>query len=478
MERAAARAEKYSSVKNVGDTTATTVKARTIDDGRSTSLKSHRDHGNGNGHGDGVDDNGGANGRSNGSNRARWKEWHVEASNRSLRTINPIRNLVQNMSVKPNPEKKEIKLSIGDPTVYGNLKVNSSIVEEYQKIIRGGKSNGYSPSFGEEAARRAIVEQFGRHDAPLNVDDVVLASGTSGAIEMALGAIANAGDNILVPSPGFPLFCTIAEYFGIECRQYTMHADQQWEINLNDVGRLADERTAALIINNPSNPCGSVYSKQHLEDVVSICSSLCLPIISDEVYADMVFSDVQFTPIASVSSDVPILTVGSISKLFVVPGWRLGWIMIHDRNNIFENGGIRRGIKRLTTRMLVPNTPAQRLLPKMLKNYSSSVDKLMGELEEKAGFAMENLEKMKGITCVKPQGSMYLMAKVDVGLLGVEDDRMFVEELYREESVFLLPGSCFGARNFVRVVFCAPKFVLSEAFHRMRAFCARRSGGM
>lgn len=414
-----------------------------------------------------------------GGNKPRSSDgWNVAASDRSLRTVNPIRNLVQNIDVTPNPDKELIKLSVGDPTIYGNLKVSPHATNRFCEVIKSGLANGYSMSMGSEEARQAVANRYSSAHAPLSKEDVILASGTSGALEIAIGTIANEGDNVLLPQPGFPLFRTIAEGYGIECRYYRVNAEKNWEIELADLARLADDRTRAIVTNNPSNPCGSVYSLSHIEDVVMAASALRLPIIADEVYADMVFSDHIFTAMASVKSDVPILSVGGISKQFVVPGWRLGWVLMHDRGNVLKNGKMYKGMQQLTTRMLVPNTPAQAVLPTLLSSSNDAFRELMAELEGNAQFTMASLAECKGLQCVAAQGAMYTMAKVDVKALGLKDDMEFTKELLREEAVFVLPGQCFQAENFVRIVFAAPRAVLSEAYHRIRAFCARRTGGM
>lgn len=414
------------------------------------------------------------------SQSRRGDSWNVQASVRSLRTINPIRNLIQNMKVEPNPDKELIKLSIGDPTVYGNLKVSERAIERYCESIRSYTVNGYSMSMGSIEARTAVAKRYSTPQSPLSADEVFLAGGASGALELAIGAIANEGDNLLLPRPGFPLFVTIAENYGIECRFYRVNPDRNWEVELSDLIELADNRTAAILVNNPSNPCGSVYSESHIEDLLATAAAIKVPIIADEVYSDMVFDGRPFTSVGSKSIDVPVLCVGAISKQFVVPGWRIGWILMHDRNGVFEAGNVPKGIRQLTTRMLVPNTPAQAVLPALLQHGTRDPAFLavMDELEINARFTVQSLAKAKGLRVIEPQGAMYVMVEVDVGLLGFKDDMEFTEKLMEEESVFVLPGQCFQATNFVRIVFSAPQEVLSDAFFRIRSFCSRHAGGM
>lgn len=398
--------------------------------------------------------------------------WRVAASDRSLRTINPIRNLVQNIRVSPNPSKKAIKLSVGDPTVYGNLEVSASIVDSLCQELKSGRSNGYSLSMGDAKARTAIAERYSTPSSQLSLDDVFITSGASGALELAIGALVNEGDNILLPSPGFPLFRTLAEGFGIECRFYELNPDQDWQVKLEDLTRVADKRTRAILVNNPSNPCGSVFSRDHMEDIMAVAAALRLPVIADEVYADMVFT-AEFNSFGAVSAEVPTLVVGGISKQFVVPGWRVGWVLVHDRENIFEKAGVRRGLRQLTTRMICANTPVQMVIPLMLKDHIG-FQAVMKELQENADFTAESLKSVEGLKCVEASGAMYVMVGVDVSRMGLKDDMEFVERLYEEEAVFVLPGQCFKAPNFVRIVFAAPRDVLADAFSRIAAFCKRR----
>lgn len=412
-------------------------------------------------------------GRNGQADQRTWEDgWNVSASDRSLRTINPIRNLVQNIQVVPNPSKTVIKLSIGDPSVYGNLVVSDEVLKAFSDVIWQRRANGYSLSMGSSEARAAVANRYSTSASPLTEDDVLLTGGTSAALEVSFSALVNEGDNVLLPRPGFPLFRTLAENLGVECRYYRLDADKEWDVVLEDISALADERTRAIVVNNPANPCGSVYSREHIEEILAVASSLRVPVLADEVYADMVFSEGAFTSFGAASVDVPVLCVGGISKQFVVPGWRLGWVLVHDRNGIFTRGDVRKGLRQLTTRMMPPNTPVQSILPMMLEK-SPGFAQVMAELSENASFTMDQLKYVPGLRCIKPSGAMYVMVEVDADAMGFKDDVEFTEKLYEEEAVFVLPGQCFQLPNFVRIVFAAPKDILADAFGRIAQFCAR-----
>ncbi|KAJ1893477.1 hypothetical protein LPJ66_005735, partial [Kickxella alabastrina] len=274
----------------------------------------------------------------------------VPASEVSRRTFNPIRDVlsrpVQPLST-PKSTKEIISLSIGDPTVFGNFKTHPVVVKAVEEAIRSYAFNGYPPSVGVPQAREAIAKKYSHPQAPLTADDVVMASGCSGAVEMAISVLCNEGQNILLPRPGFCLYNTVAGSRNVETRLYNLLAEKNWEADIDHMESLIDQNTAAILINNPSNPCGSNFTKAHLKAILDLCERHKIPLISDEIYADMVFSGQVFTSTATLTSTVPILTLSGLAKQWLVPGWRIGWILINDRNNVFEN--VRRGLFALST---------------------------------------------------------------------------------------------------------------------------------
>ena len=184
----------------------------------------------------------------------------------------------------------------------------------------------------------------------LTLNDVILCSGCSCSLDLCISALANPGDNILVPRPGFPLYTTLANGLGIKTKEYDLKPDDDWQVDLDHLASIVDDKTVAILVNNPSNPCGSVFDEDHLRDILAVAEKYCLPIIADEIYEHFVFngSDKVYTPLAKLSSNVPILSCGGLTKRYLVPGWRLGWITIHDRNDIFKTSGIRQGLQSLS----------------------------------------------------------------------------------------------------------------------------------
>ncbi|XP_071493551.1 tyrosine aminotransferase-like [Diadema antillarum] len=409
------------------------------------------------------------------SKKARWV---VSASDTSLRTINPIRGIVDGMKLEPNPEKDIIALSIGDPTKFGNLEPSDVVVDAVSASLKSGKNNGYSPSVGYVDARAAVARKYSHPNAPLTSEDVILSCGCSGALDLAIGVLADAGTNILVPKPGFSLYTTLSGSYDIEYRHYDLLPSKSWEADLENLERQIDEKTRCIVVNNPSNPCGSVYSKEHMLDIINIANKHCLPIVSDEVYADMVFSGNTFYSMASLATKTPVLTCGGIAKRFLCPGWRLGWVLIHDPIGAFDEE-VRLGLFRLSTKILGPCTVIQSALPTILEKTPDSFhDNTVEILQRNAEICYRFFKSTPGLNPIMPKGSMYLMSGIDINdFQGFVDDMEFVQCLMSEESVFCLPGKCFEYPNFFRVVLCVPEEKTEEACKRIQEFCKRHYVG-
>jgi tyrosine aminotransferase len=385
---------------------------------------------------------------------------------------------------KPKPENPT-RTTPGDPTVFGNFHSPDILKDALETNLRSEKFNGYCPSHGRPEARTAVAEFYQTATSPLTADDVIIASGGSGALEISMKALLNPGDNILLPQPGFALYQTIAEHYDSKCKFYDLTPESGWEADLVQMESLIDDRTRCILVNNPSNPCGSVFSKAHLEGILAIAEKHRLPIISDEIYAHMCFSGNPFFHIASLTTTVPVLSIGGMAKEFLVPGWRVGWITVHDRNDVLAP--IRGGLIKLTQVIIGANTLVQSTLPVLLRKSKDSLEaetmtkfnrEYVGRLETHALFTADRLAAIPGLRVVRPQGAMYVMVGVETDQLeGIEDDVQFAQQLLLEECVFVIPGSCFRMKNFFRVVFSAPMEKLTEAYDRIEAFCAKRYTG-
>ncbi|XP_046829451.1 tyrosine aminotransferase isoform X2 [Vespa crabro] len=349
------------------------------------------------------------------------ERWEVLASYIAKQTHNPIRSIVDNIVVEPNPNKRMIALSIGDPTTFGNLKPAKEVIEAVQESIASQMYNGYAPSTGYEKAREAVAEY------------------------------------------------SSSDFVKVEAKP-----ERSWEIDLDDLETKIDESTAAIVINNPSNPCGSVFSRNHILDILNIAARYYVPIIADEIYEHMVFPGRTFYSLASLSNEVPILLCSGLGKRFLVPGWRMGWIIIHDKQNVLE-GEIRKGLQCLSQRIIGSNTLIQGALPAILQNTPEKFfDDVMRTLHIHSKLCYNCIAKIPGLKPIMPDGAMYMMVSIDLPCFPeFNSDLEFVQRLLMEESVFCLPGQCFDYPSYMRLVITIPQDMLEEACQRIQEFCYR-----
>lgn len=402
-------------------------------------------------------------------------KWDIVATDISENTINPIRAIVDTLKIPKSKDKPLIPLSIGDPTVFGNLEAPDTLVKAVTQAMSGNKFNGYAPSMGVPVAREAIAKRFTRESAPLKADDIIIASGCSGALTLAIQAIASTGENILMPRPGFCLYATICGHSGINVKEYNLLPEKQWECDLKHMASLVDSKTKGILINNPSNPTGSNYRKEHLLEILKFAEEHRLPIISDEIYGDMVFKGEEYHPLATLTTEVPILAAGGLAKQYLIPGWRVGWVCVHDRHNRFEK--VRTALQKLSTLILGANTLIQGSLPSLFEHTEESYyTGLMDKLETQAKYLSGEMKKMSCLKVIEPQGAMYLMVEILFDKMkDITSDTDFAQKLLDEEFVFVLPGKCFNAPGFVRFVTCPPISMLETAMGRVAAFCARHT---
>ncbi|XP_071448916.1 tyrosine aminotransferase [Hetaerina americana] len=410
--------------------------------------------------------------------RARMKNgrggWCVRASALARNTFNPIRAIVENLRLAPHPDKPMIALSIGDPTIFGNLKPPQEAVEAVCASVQSMNYNGYAPSVGYQEAREAVAKYCSTSTAVVDAKDIILCSGCSHAIDLCISVLGNPGKNILVPRPGFSIYRTLAEGLGLKVKSYDLLPEQGWEADLEQMESQLDADTVAIIVNNPSNPCGSVFSKEHLLKILDIARRNYVPIIADEIYDHFVFPGHEFYSLGSLSEDVPILTCGGLTKRFLVPGWRMGWIVIHDRNGVFDQE-IRKGLNCLSQRIIGSNTLVQGALPSILSNTPTEFFKeTLSAVQGNAELAYDILDQVPGLTPIMPEGAMYMMVGIDMEKFPeFKTDLEFVEQMVTEESVFCLPGKCFDYPNYVRIVLTVPEAQMREACERIEDFCCR-----
>ena len=404
----------------------------------------------------------------------------IRASDKSNRTFNPIRHIVDTLKPPQGHAKKFLNLALGDPTAHG-LNPPDVLRRAMHDALDSNKYNGYMPSTGIPTARQAIATYSARPGFDVDPDDCIICSGCSGAVEMVISGMLNEGDNILVPQPGFPLYEVIIKSLGGTAKHYPLDPTKSWECDIKAMDKLIDGKTRAILINNPSNPCGANYTAEHLTAVAALARKHHLPIIADEIYAGIVFENV-FTPMNTVSGDVPVLSLGGLAKEFCTPGWRVGWVVLHDRNGRLAE--VKAGLKLLTTLIVGANSLVQACIPDVLTPQKGSDDhqslqdysrEYVALLESNSRATIELSKECDGLEVIESQGAMYAMVRVDIDRLhGVVDDSDFARQLLQEENMMVLPGACFGVKNFVRILTCPSYAVIEDAMKRMQSFCDKR----
>ncbi|KAF8719793.1 hypothetical protein HU200_024550 [Digitaria exilis] len=370
-----------------------------------------------------------------------------------------------------------IPLSIGDPSSSLSFCTAPEAVEAVAAALRSGEFDGYASHDTDLAARRAVAEYLSC-DLPyqLSPDDVLLTSGCTQAIETVMSVLGQPGANILLPRPGYPKHEAHAVFHNMEVRHYDLVPEKGWEVDLEAVEALADESTVAIVITNPNNPCGSVYTYEHLSKIAGTANRLGMLVIADEVYGHLVFGSTPFVPMGVFGETVPVLTLGAISKRWVVPGWRFGWIAICDPKYILKETKVFNSLRSFKMLTSDPATFIQGAIPHIMKNTNDEFfSKIIKLLKETAEICYSEIKETKCITCPqKPEGSFFMMVKLDLSQLSdISDDVDFCRKLAKEESVMLLPGTALGMENWLRITFASEPPKLKQGLERVKSFCQR-----
>ncbi|KAL5989467.1 zinc-finger protein [Asimina triloba] len=413
----------------------------------------------------------------NGGGKQRWNlRPSAKLASPSQITIRAILDTVMS-NIDGLDGRRSIPLGHGDPTAFPCFRTASVAEDAVISAVRSSNYNCYSPSVGTLPARKAIAEYLS-HDLPRKVfpEDVFVTLGCIQAIEITMAVLAYPGANILLPRPGFPLYEARAAFCGIEIRHFDLLPDRGWEVDLDAVENLADENTVGIVIINPGNPCGSVFSYQHLAKIAETAKKLGTIVIADEVYGHLTFGNNPFVPMGTFKSVVPVLTLGSISKRWIVPGWRLGWLVANDSHGVLKEAKIIDSIINYLNVCSDPVTFIQGAVPEILRKTGDDFfDSTIGILKQTADICFSQLKEISCLACPhKPEGSMFAMVKLNLSHLeAIYDDVDFCCKLAKEESVIILPGCAVGLKNWLRITFATDPASLEEGLGRLKSFCKR-----
>ena len=375
--------------------------------------------------------------------------------------------------------QKIIKLNLGNLAVFGF----DAPEEIQQDMIRNlPNSAGYSDSKGIFGARKAVMHETQKQGiVGVTLDDVYLGNGASELITMATNALLDNGDELLLPMPDYPLWTAATSLSGGKPVHYLCDEENGWMPNLDDIRAKITPRTKGIVVINPNNPTGVLYSDELLKQIILIAREHGLVIMADEVYDKVLYDGIKHTALASLSTDVLTLTFNSLSKSYRSCGYRAGWMVVSGDKSFAKD--YIEGLNMLSNMKLCSNVPGQWAIQTALGGYQS-INELVGEggrLRRQRDLAYELITAIPGVTCVKPMAALYMFPKLDPKVYPIKDDRQFFLELLKATRVMLVQGTGFNwpAPDHFRIVFLPHEDDLREAIERIAKFLEsyrKRSG--
>ena len=378
-----------------------------------------------------------------------------------------IRNIVAEARKVEAAGQKVRYLNIGDPITFG-FRTPPHMIEAVERAMRDGR-NGYAPSVGIAPAREAVAAECAGRGMPVDPDRVIITAGTSEGIELALSALAEAGDEVLIPVPTYPLYTAVLAKIGARPVFYRTDPQRGWLPDIDHIRSLVRPATRALVVIDPNNPTGATYPADVRRALIDIADQHNLPLLADEVYADLAF-DGPVPAIASLNPDAPVISFSSLSKAYLAPGWRSGWMAVGQTDRLDD---VLAGIKKLADGRLCSTGPMEYGIVAALTGDRSHQKTFRAALRERAELTTRRLNAIDGMSAVAPSAAFYSMPRVALPP-GVTDED-YVLALLRETGVLCVYGSGFGTapeEGFFRVVFLASPSELSEIYDTMAEFTA------
>lgn len=390
-----------------------------------------------------------------------------------------IRDIVVRAKELEAKGKEILYLNIGDPPVYDFETPASLRKIAAEKIVASDKDadinvSQYCDSMGIKSAREAIVrDALNVKKIPnVNADDVVVTSGASEAITICISALVNPGENIMTPSPGYPLYSGQIPVYHGELNPYNLNEENGWQIDLEELERVVNDKTKAIVVINPNNPTGANYSEESILNILEFAKKHNLVVFADEIYDKLLMDGNQHIAIASLSKEVPVITFGGLSKNYIMPGWRVGWAIFHDPAKVMED--YRNAINKLLRARLCSPHPQQHTIAPALDNTTEHFAEVMEKITSRRDLTYKMMNEIPGISCVKPGGAFYAFPQVQLPE-GVTD-KEYVLELLEETGVLVVFGSGFGQKegtHHFRIVFLPDEEILTKAYNAIKDFTAK-----
>ncbi len=363
-------------------------------------------------------------------------------------------------------------LNIGDPIKY-DWKTPEFMIDAFYEALRDG-INGYTPSEGLDELKHAAAEKEKRVNG-LDIDPsrVLVTNGVSEAIQFLAGALVSKGSEFLLPGPAYPPYIAYTGYFGGVPITYRTVEEEGWSPDVDDLRSKINEKTVGILVINPNNPVGAVYDHKVLKEIADIAGEHNLPLISDEIYDQLAFDKAQ-TPMVKAAGDVPVVGFNGVSKVYLAPGWRVGYVYFHDNDGELEP--LRDAMVRQARIRICTNAPAQMATAAALRSDGSHLKGVMRRLRDRRDLIATRLNSIDSISTTIPDAAFYIMPKIDL-MNRWRNDTEFVLDVLGETGVVFVPGSGFcttyGASHF-RSVYLPPPEIITEAMDRLEAFMEKR----
>ncbi|MBV9929301.1 MAG: aminotransferase class I/II-fold pyridoxal phosphate-dependent enzyme [Acidobacteria bacterium] len=391
----------------------------------------------------------------------------IRPSSRTAQFSYAIRNIVGAAEERERSGRSVIYLNIGDPQAYG-FRPPAHVVEAAARAV-SERFTGYEHSSGLKEAREAVARYATALGAETAPAEVLMTAGASEAADLLLTALVEEGEEVLVPAPGYPLYPAILKRLGARPRYYTLDPRAGWLPSPEEVESLIGERTRAIVLINPNNPTGSITDDETTRRLLRIAERRGLLVIADEVYRELCFGDAPAPASAlAAGSDAAVVTLESLSKTHMVPGWRVGWMRFTNAGRMPE---LARAVHRLASGRLCSPTPAQYAVRPALEGDRAFLDDFMREIRRRRDFVLTSVANVEGLSCVEPAAAFYAMIRADDP--EHRPDERFVLDLLKETGVLVVHGSGFGADPascHFRLVYLPDVDVLADVFRRVASF--------
>lgn len=363
-----------------------------------------------------------------------------------------------------------LKLNIGNPAPFGFRTPDEVVYDMSQQLP---DTEGYSPSKGLFSARKAIMQYAQLKNIPnVSIDDIYTGNGVSELINLSLSALLDNGDEVLVPSPDYPLWTACVNLAGGTAVHYVCDEDSEWYPDIDDMRSKITDKTKAIVIINPNNPTGALYPKEVLQQIVDLAREHQLMIFSDEIYDRLVMDGLEHISIASLAPDLFCVTFSGLSKSHMIAGWRVGWMVLSGNKRLAKD--YIEGLNMLANMRMCSNVPAQSVVQTALGGHQSVKDYLVpgGRIYDQRELVYNMLNDIPGITAVKPKAAFYIFPKIDVKKFNIHSDEQFALDLLHDKHILISHGGAFNWQepDHFRVVYLPRISMLKETIGKIGDF--------